>query len=189
MSNARFPFASAMEKSATISECGRYRYLLLRHWDAYCYALPVCMLNPSTADDQNDDPTIRELIHFAKLWGYGGLHIVNLCAFRASHPADMQAASDPVGPENNRYLREALDYARFHDTPMLAAWGDGGAFNARETWMCSKAAHHSVDLACLGITKGDHPKHPMSRGKNRIPRDQQPIMWRKVRDASMGWVD
>ncbi len=189
MNNAAFPLVSAVKKSAIISDCDQYRYLLLRHWDARLCALPVCMLNPSTADDQKDDPTIRELIYFSRLWGYGGLYIVNLFAFRAPHPIDMQGAPDPVGPKNNRYLREALDYARELDTPMLAAWGDGGTFNARETWMCSNAAHHSVDLVCFGITRGDHPKHPMSRGKNRIARDQQPVMWRKVRDASMGWAE
>lgn len=176
-------------KSAIISECGIYRYVLRRKWDDYFYDLPVCMLNPSTADDQKDDPTVRELIHFAKLWGYGGLHIVNLYAFRAASPADMMAAEDPIGPLNGHYLRDALDCARMFDTPMLAAWGDGGSFKARETWLCAKAAHHGVDLVCLGITKANHPKHPMSRGRNRIPRDQQPIMWRKVRDVSADWVD
>jgi hypothetical protein len=177
-----------ISKLATISDCERFRYVLRRHWDSYLYSLPVCMLNPSTADHEKDDPTVRELVHFAKLWGYGGLYIVNLCAFRAPQPSAMMAAADPVGPLNARYLREALYYALAHSTPMLAAWGDGGTFRERDTWMCAKAAYHGVDLVCLGITKANNPKHPMSRGRNRIARDQQPVMWRKGRDATMDWA-
>ncbi|MGY5812033.1 DUF1643 domain-containing protein [Rhizobium sp. LEGMi198b] len=175
----------AIEKSAVISDCKLYRYELRRRWDAALYSLPVCMLNPSTADHEKDDPTIRELTHFAKLWGYGGLYIVNLWAFRSSSPAEMMASADPKGPGNKRYIEQAFGYARHFNTPMLAAWGNDGAFQARGLWFCEKAAHHFVDLVCLGLTQNGQPKHPMSRGKNRIPRDQQPIMWRKVVDATM----
>jgi hypothetical protein len=177
------------EMSAVISDCKLYRYELRRRWDTALLLLPVCMLNPSTADHARDDPTIRELTHFAKLWGYGGLYIVNLWAFRSSSPAEMIAALEPKGPDNLRHIEQALGYARHNDIPMLAAWGNDGAFQSRGFWLCEKAAHHLVDLVCLGMTRSGQPKHPMSRGRNRILRDQQPIMYRKVVDATTRWGD
>lgn len=110
-----------MERSAVIH--GKYRYVLKRKWGTGDY-LVVCMLNPSTADAMKDDPTILTLIHFAKLWGYGGIWIVNENAFRASKPADMRAAADPVGKANDHFLELACEYASLSSGIALAAWGE-----------------------------------------------------------------
>ena len=85
-------FKPEMRKSAVISACGIYRIELRRIWDDAKPVLIVCMLNPSRADDQRNDPTVLALIHFASLWGYGGILIINLFSYRSSSPAEMMAA-------------------------------------------------------------------------------------------------
>lgn len=166
-----------MHRSAVISDCKTYRYELWRIWDERKPALVVCMLNPSRADDEVEDPTLLALIHFASLWGYGGLRIVNLYAFRSPSPKVMFAAgNNAMGPENEKYLTSAVLYARDNGGKLLAAWGDDG--EERSVFFVEWARTHGVDLICLGTTQNGAPKHPMARGKHRIPRDQQPAIWR-----------
>lgn len=152
-----------------------YRYELRRIWDFGKPMLVVCMLNPSTADAEKNDPTITTLIHFARLWGYGGILVVNLCAFRASKPRNMWAAKDPAGPDNHDYLRAALRYASENGGRALAAWG---AVQHVAASFLREAEIWQVELDCLGTTQEGNPKHPAARGVHRIPRDQQPILWR-----------
>lgn len=172
-----------MRREAVISECSLYRYELRRTWDLGRRHLPVCMLNPSTADHLQDDPTIRTLIHFGRLWGYGGVIIVNLFAYRSSTPEVLLGTPDPVGPKNGQHLVETLEYAAGSSGKMLAAWGNGGTLGDRASLFCSSARGYGVDLVCLGTTKDGNPKHPLARGQHRIPRDQQPILWRGAASA------
>lgn len=158
----------------------RYRYELRRQWDESRHPLITCMLNPSTADEVSDDPTLRALTWFATQWRYGGLLIVNLNAIRSPSPSVMMAADDPIGPENALHLEKAVLYARDFGVPILAAWGNDGAFGGRDTSFCELARMHGVELVCLGVTQFMQPKHPMARGRHRIARDQQAIVWRKA---------
>lgn len=168
-----------MEMSAIISDCGLYRTELRRVWNRDLPLLVVCMLNPSTADHRKNDPTILALIHFAKLWGYGGLLVVNLFSLRTSSPAEMMKASDAFGP-NGAPLEAAMAYARDNGGRLLAAWGNGGDHEDRAEWFSNRALQaYGLTLICLGTTHGWKPKHPLARGKHRIPRDQKPIVWRK----------
>ena len=108
------------EADAVISDCERYRYRLTRRWDDG----PTCtfiMLNPSTADARKDDPTIRRCIGFARREGCAALLVINCFAFRATKPADLFAAEDPIGPENDRHIMAASLDA---DGQVIAAWGD-----------------------------------------------------------------
>lgn len=162
--------------TAVISPCGLYRYELRRNWDFGKPLLVVCMLNPSTADAEKNDMTITTLVQFAKLWGYGGILVVNLCAFRASKPKDMWSAKDPTGPDNHDYLRAALRYASENGGRALAAWG---AVQNMAANFLREAEIWQVELVCLGTTQDGSPKHPAARGVHRIPRDQQPIVWRR----------
>lgn len=155
-----------------------YRYELRRIWNGALPLLVVCMLNPSTADHLIDDPTIKTLVHFGKLWGYGGLLVVNFYAFRSSTPAALKAASDPEGTLNGQRICEALAYAAANGRKLLAAWGNHPAAAKWEPWLVQTAANFGVELVCLGTTLSGAPKHPMARGKHRIARDQQPIVWR-----------
>lgn len=169
-----------MRRSAIIGGVDHeYRYELRRIWDDALPLLVVCMLNPSRADHEIDDPTILTLIHFGKLWGYGGLLIVNLYALRSSSPAVMFAAgAAAMGVDNEKHLLSAMVYAAANGGNMLAAWGNDGA--ERTGFFCQVALDvHRLTLLCLGRTQSGAPKHPMARGKHRIPRDMQPQIWRE----------
>lgn len=154
--------------------CLRFRYTLIRVWAHGKPMLVVCMLNPSTADADLDDPTVRELIYFAELWGYGGIYIVNEYALRSSSPAFMALYDDARGPENGKHVRRALEYSQTHRIPALAAWGNHGTGRM----FSAMARELGVPLICMGTNADGSPKHPMARGVHRIPRDQQPIEWR-----------
>jgi hypothetical protein len=115
------------------------------------------MLNPSTADAARDDPTIRRCIAFAAREGHGGVEILNLFAFRATAPADLKVAADPIGPDNDRHL-DAL-FARHHR--IVAAWGAHGGFGGRAETVLRMMERRGVSLACLGYTAGGHLRHPL----------------------------
>jgi hypothetical protein len=166
-----------MKRSAVISDCDLYRHELRRIWDDRLPLLVVCMLNPSKADADIDDPTILTLIHFAKRWGYGGLLVVNLADFRASKPDDMFAASSPTSKVNARYHYLALTYAKENGKEVLVAWGNDGPVFGTDGLFVETAKSLGVRTICLGITLSGAPKHPMARGKHRIPRDQKPLPW------------
>ncbi|SON54256.1 hypothetical protein HDIA_0715 [Hartmannibacter diazotrophicus] len=142
-----------IESSAVISTCGQYRYRLFRRWKSG----PTCvfiMLNPSTADGTQDDPTIRRCIGFAKREHCGALEVVNLFAFRATSPADLKRAEYPLGQENNVYIARALSKTG----PLIAAWGAHGVFLGRDRAVLNMAGGL---LQCLGKTKQGHPRHPL----------------------------
>lgn len=130
-----------------------YRYRLSRRWGDGP-AVAFIGLNPSTADETNDDPTIRRCIGFAKRWGYDQLVMLNLFAFRATDPADMKRVLDPVGPENDKYLvREAREAGL-----VVAAWGVHGSYHARDEEVLSILPLPPV---ALGVTKDGYPRHPL----------------------------
>jgi hypothetical protein len=142
------------EIDATISACRGYRYRLWRRWGHG----PTCifvMLNPSTADATQDDPTIRRVTRFARREGCGSIAVVNLFAFRASSPAVMKAATDPIGPENDEHLVRTLQNAT---GPVIAAWGLHGSFRERDR---AVRLLTNVQFSCLGRTKGGAPRHPL----------------------------
>jgi hypothetical protein len=132
-------------RSADFSLCRTYRYTLWRVWNSK--VPPVCFigLNPSTADELEDDPTIRRCMRFAKAWGYGGLVMANLFAFRATDLRVMKAAIDPVGPDNDAWLRRMADRAGI----VIAAWGNHGSFMGRDR----RVAGIIENLHCLGQQK------------------------------------
>jgi len=115
-----------VERSAVLSEDGHYRYRLERWWCRDDSRLVYCMLNPSIADADRDDPTVRKCCGFAVRHGYGGIVIVNLFAYRATNPADLKIAIEAGysvhGPLNMNYLRAA-----FVARPVVLAWGHNGA--------------------------------------------------------------
>jgi len=110
-----------LQTAAGFSPCGCYRYWLTRTWDESRSAVCWLMLNPSTADATRDDPTIRRCIGIARRWGHGGIVAVNLFALRATDPAELVRAVDPVGPENDAAVRSHTAGLR-----VIAAWGSKG---------------------------------------------------------------
>ena len=153
-----------MERSAVLSPCRSYRYSLWRTWEGTSGYAMFVGLNPSTADETEDDPTIRRCIAYAKDWGYAGLCMTNLFAFRATRPSDMMAATDQIGPDNDRWL---LDLGR-EAAVVVAAWGVHGAFVDRNLAVRSTLQR----LHYLRQTKDGHPGHPLY-----LPKSLQPVPW------------
>ena len=157
-------------KGAYLSPCGTYRYVLWRDWDTNKPPLTFIMLNPSTADAMVDDPTIRRCIGFAERFGYGGITVVNLFAFRATNPVELRSTPDPVGPENDRWIRNAVFGAVEQKVPVVCAWGTQGG--AQADAMKTKLIMAGANAVALGITKDGHPRHPLY-----LPNDSQMIKY------------
>ncbi len=147
-------FLMNTERGAEFSECRTWRYALWRLWSREP-AVMFIGLNPSTADETQDDPTIRRCINFAKDWGYGGIYMLNLFAFRATNPKDMRDSTDPIGPGNN----EALSYYRSKCGLIVAAWGADKHIKKRGSFVIENCIGRRVE--CLDFTKDKHPKHPL----------------------------
>lgn len=144
-----------IDQSATISADGKYRYILRRCWDNEKPSLAYIMLNPSTADGSQDDPTIRKCVGFAERLGYGSFSIVNLFAYRATDPKELKTIADPEGPGNNAIIKNVCSAADF----VIAAWGVHGGLRKRDTEVIKLL--DCVKIYCLGITKDGNPKHPL----------------------------
>ena len=142
---------------AILSSDRVYRYRLWRIWDCGKPLVLFIGLNPSTADEAEDDPTIRRCIGFAKKWGYGGLYMGNLFALRATDPENMMANPAPIGSENHK----ALTGMYLETRCSVACWGVNGSYLNRE----HRFEMEFSDLKCLGVTKGGHPKHPLYLSK------------------------
>lgn len=145
-----------MLKTAVISECGMYRYRLGRTWDDTLPKLAFIMLNPSTADANDDDTTIRKCIGFAKRKGYGAIDVGNLFAYRATKPADLKAAGYLEGPDNVEHLRAiALECET-----VVCAWGRNAATLAQPHKVIGLLRYHERKPMALRVTNGV-PWHPL----------------------------
>ena len=143
---------------AVLSDDGLYRYELTRTWQPEAYRLWFIMLNPSTADATIDDPTIRRCIGFAQRFRYGGVGVMNLYAYRATKPADLWKAADPVGPENDDRLGAMLAARSYFNVPTVAAWGANAKPERVAQVLAMPGAHR---LMSLGLTKAGQPRHPL----------------------------
>lgn len=142
---------------AIISDCGTYRYRLTRQWGDG----PTCgfiMLNPSTADADIDDPTIRRCIGFAKREGCGGLVVVNLFALRATDPKELARHPFPVGPDWRHWLEVTLPEI---DGPLIAGWGAQKGIEGQEATILTLLAEAGRKVMCLGVTQNGSPRHPL----------------------------
>ncbi|MGB5085812.1 MAG: DUF1643 domain-containing protein [Methylocystis silviterrae] len=151
--------ACEIERAAVISKCGAYRYSLTRRWSD-ASLLTFVMLNPSTADAKEDDPTIRRCIGFARREGAGGLIVANLYALRSSAPEALWSARDPIGPKNRRTLVGLAAQAFDQSCPIVCAWG---ALARKDQSDETVRMFHALGarLACLGRTQRGAPRHPL----------------------------
>lgn len=118
------------------------------------------MLNPSTADADIDDPTIRRCVGFSRRENAGGIIVMNVYAFRATKPADMKAAADPFGPENVAYQNRLADWANRAGQPIVCAWGPNASDTAALRTV-QRLQRYGVRLVCLGKTQNGSPRHPL----------------------------
>lgn len=144
--------------SALFSSCRIWRYALWRLWADYpVRPLIVIGLNPSTADELYNDPTVTRCISLAKRDGYDGLIMLNLFGYRSPYPEDMRASPDPVGADNWDVIQSVCAHYRPAGSPVVAAWGCHGAHRNADSVMVRALPA----LECLGKTKHGHPKHPL----------------------------
>lgn len=148
--------------SAIISADGLYRYSLTRKLNKLSGTgrCVFIMLNPSTADAELDDPTIRRCKIFTASWGYDELVVVNLFAFRATNPQDLfdssEAGINVVGPENDKHIMDACNEA----SAIIAAWGIHGGYMNRDKEV-RKLLSYGAQIKHLGLTKAGFPRHPL----------------------------
>ena len=160
---------------ALFSDCRTWRYALWRRWanPEMCNMVAFIGLNPSTADESIDDPTIRRCKTFARTWGFDGMYMLNAYAFRATDPKAMKAAIDPVGPENDKWLRHFGTAAN----AVIACWG-AHCEPKREVAVCETLGKFIV---CLGRTKYGQPRHPLYLKADTEP---EQFWWPKAQGAT-----
>ncbi len=149
--------ADGTRSRAVYSPCETYRYLLEREWDAGARRIAFVMLNPSTASELRNDPTIERCERRARQMGYGAFRVVNLFAFRATSPADLRRAEAPEGSGNAAAVAEACDWADL----VLAAWGVHGAHQGAGPRLAEMLLARGAELHHLGLTRHGHPRHPL----------------------------
>ena len=133
-----------------------YRYSLWRTWSIDYPRVAFIMLNPSIADAQHNDPTIRRCISFARAWGFGSLEVVNLFAYRTPDSRALSRVANPVGEDNDRFIVQAVWRARC----VIIAWGAKGTLLNRDEVVLDLLAGQDR-LYCLGRTKDGYPRHPL----------------------------
>lgn len=148
-----------MDTGATFSACNQYRYRLWRYWSAEPAVL-FLMLNPSTADETVNDPTVERCQRRAKAMGAGGLQVANIFALRSTDPAALYTAADPVGQDNDAAILAAANEC----AQVICAWGVHGEYQGRGDAVLAMLGGAGVTPHCLGTTKAGHPRHPLYVG-------------------------
>lgn len=148
-----------MRAGATFSDCGLYRYTLTRRWNNDLPSVVFCMLNPSTADHETNDPTITRCIGFSQRWGYGGLVVVNLFAFRSTDPNGLWRVVDPIGPDNDRHILEQA--MRSDERVVVAAWGSQPRALGRGANVMAMLRQNGITVKALKLNTGGQPSHPL----------------------------
>lgn len=165
-----------MTRGAILSDDERYRYLLWRPTEnkepSYKRPVTFIMLNPSTADHNEDDPTVRRCMDFGARWGFGSIVIVNLFAFRTPYPRELKEALgndvDIEGPDNEFHVLNAAE----HSDLIVAAWGTHGEIDQQDVNMLAAVINSGYELHHLGLTAKNMPKHPV-----RLAKTTKPELW------------
>ncbi len=155
--------------TAIYSDCERFRYALTRVWDEAGGRVHFCMLNPSTATEVQNDPTVERCERRARALGFGGFRVTNIFAWRDTDPRLMRKAADPVGPANDDAILQATAWA----DQTICAWGTHGEHMHRGQSVEAILRATGQPLYHLGLSKAGHPKHPLY-----IAYSQQPVPWR-----------
>lgn len=162
-------------RSAEISACGKYRYVLRRlltgNPENERRKIAWIMLNPSTADATKDDPTIRRVVDFSRRWEFDDISVYNLFAYRATDPTALSKIDDPIGPENESYLDEIPP-----TVPVVAAWGMKAPIEQYGFWIhkvMTALSCHRGGAYHLGLTTNGQPRHPLM-----LPKSTELQNWR-----------
>lgn len=156
---------------ALYSPCESYRYALTRTWNPAGRRVLFVMLNPSTATEVQNDPTVERCERRARALGYGAFRVCNIFAFRATDPKVMRAQDDPVGPGNDAAIVDGADWAE----TVVCAWGTHGAHLGRGPAVEALLRAKDRPLWHLGLSKDGHPRHPLYIGYARQPEPWLPF--------------
>lgn len=174
--------------TATFSRCGLYRYELRRVWRPEKRTMVFVGLNPSTADESTDDPTIRRILGFADDWGYGTLVMLNVFAFRSTDPKALHDRAarrrEVIGPENDATIRST--FAAHRRDKLVIGWGAHGLLLDRGRDVAAMASSLHARPECLGLTQSGQPKHPLYLAASTKPvryRAAEPTFSLRIRHA------
>ncbi len=156
------------ESLAVYSDCEAYRYELTRQWDPQAPRALFVMLNPSTATEVQNDPTVERCERRARALGFGAFRVTNIFAYRATDPRVMRAQPDPVGPENDATILAGAAWA----DRVICAWGTHGAHLGRGAAVAHLLRATGCAMFHLGLSQAGHPKHPLYIGYQ-----VQPVAW------------
>jgi len=157
------------ESIAVFSHCMKYRYYLSRAWGKNGgKAIMFLMLNPSTADEVKNDPTVERCERRARAMGYDSFIVCNIFAYRATNPKDMRVQKDPVGQKNDQYI---VDAAKVADR-VICAWGSHGSFMNRNEWIRKLLKESGAKVFYLRMTASGNPSHPLY-----LPYSEEPKEW------------
>jgi hypothetical protein len=156
------------ETGARFSRCRKWRYLLWRRWGEGPVA-NFLMLNPSTADELKLDPSCTRARVYAERWGFGALIVTNLFGWRATDPADMKSARDPVGSHNDEAILAAARQAEL----VVCAWGNHGRHLERSPFVVECLRKARVELHMLRLNGNGEPAHPLY-----LPARLEPVPFR-----------
>lgn len=155
------------ESGAIFSDCTKFRYRLWRKWDNGP-TVSFLMLNPSTADENRNDPTIERCHRRAVAMGFGALDVINIFSFRATDPKDLKKAKDPIGPDTNAVI---LQSARDADMT-VCGWGSHGNHLGRDQEIRQLLKDNELAAHYLTLTSKGQPGHPLY-----IPYAKTPVFW------------
>ena len=158
----------AIKSIAEFSECMQYRYSLIRDFASGKGSINFIMLNPSTANETFNDPTVARCENRAIDGGFAQMVVTNIMAYRATDPNDMRSSNDPVGSENDKAI---LAFAEKADE-VICAWGEHGKFLDRGNHVKALLKSHNISTKALKINKSGHPAHPLY-----LPKKLEPFVW------------
>lgn len=153
----KYYLSNSIASYAVYSQCMLYRYELTRVWNSNGKRILFVMLNPSTATEEKNDPTLARCETRARNLSCGAFRVCNLFAYRATKPKDMKKAGKPIGPLNDDYIRAGRDWA----DQIVCAWGNHGAHLGRGDFVEQLLRETIQQIYCLETTKKNHPRHPI----------------------------
>ena len=171
------PPSGVLRSDAVFSADGMYRYVLTRAWNDSSPTALFMLLNPSTADERANDPTVRRLMDFARRWGAGGITLLNLFGLRSTYPDALKYARDPVGPEWDCRVREVIEQEIHNQRPepatIICGWGTNGNLFSRSEEVAQflrwYVDHDDLQVTCLDHNSNLEPKHPLYVRKTVVP--------------------
>ena len=152
---------------AIFSDCKKYRYALFRIWDKERGKIAFIGLNPSTADEIKNDSTVSTCIRHAKSWGFGGMIMLNIFAYRATDPKKMKSADNPIGTKNDQAIKKYTGLREV--SKVICAWGNDGAYLNRGREVCEAIIERRVVTYAFKVNQSGEPHHPLYLPKDIVP--------------------